>query len=297
MTVATPLDHNVLLQRPLPSPSNANDKNSRGRVLAVAGSVMVPGAALLTGIASLRAGAGKTQLAIPRSIAVAIGTAFPESGLLPLDETEDGNPVPTPKRQLIESVRKADAILVGPGLMDVSAAMAMAQEALGARVDGAFVLDALALCDARIYGAHIRQHGAKVVLTPHHGEMAQMLGVDKSAIAQEPLSFARKAAAEFECCVILKSDITHVVCPSGAAWEHKDGAIGLATAGSGDVLAGILAGLLARGADPVTASLWAVLIHAGAGQILTRNVGVVGFLARELLDLIPKVMTDLSSVR
>jgi ADP-dependent NAD(P)H-hydrate dehydratase len=287
MTLVQTLSADVLAKRPLPDPNEASDKNSRGRVLAVAGSAAVPGAALLAGIAALRAGAGKIQLGVPRSIGAALGIAFPECGILSLKETDDGQPLPNPVDLFSAAIHKADAVLIGPGLMDAEGATNLVKQALAAKTDGTFVLDALALCDIQNYRDTIKQHRGNIVLTPHHGEMAALLGIEKDEVGRDPLRFARTTAENLDCCVILKSDITYIACPDGDTWEHKGGVIGLATAGSGDVLAGIVTGLLARGADPATASLWAVYVHAAAGRALTGRIAPVGFLARDILDLIP----------
>jgi ADP-dependent NAD(P)H-hydrate dehydratase len=277
----------VLRGRPLPDPTAGNDKNSKGRVLAVAGSASVPGAALLAGTASLRAGAGKVQLAVPRSIAITLGASFPESGIVALDETAEGDPLPAPSAAFSRAVQNADAVLVGPGLMDIKAATALTAQALDARPDGLFLLDALALRDVQANTDAIQRHSGEVILTPHHGEMAAILGVEEAAVARQPLKFALKVAAELRCIVVLKSSTTYIVSSSGEAWQHDGGCIGLATAGSGDVLAGIISGLGARGADPVTAAMWGVFVHGKAGHTLTGRWGSVGFLAREILELVP----------
>lgn len=286
-----PLTRKVLLGNPLPDPNHASDKNSRGRVLAIAGSVSVPGAALLAGVASLRSGAGKVQLAVPPSIGTAIGTAFPECGILPLDETEGGEPLPAPGQQLVACIHKANATLVGPGLMDAPGAASLVITALEADTEGSFVLDALALCDVRSLREALRRQKAPVVLTPHHGEMATLLGIEKDEVSRDPAKYATNVAAELQCCVVLKSDTTYIAAPTGALWRHDGGVIGLATAGSGDVLAGIITGLIARGADPVTAALWGVFVHGKAGTILSTKIAPVGFLAREILDLIPGLIS------
>jgi hypothetical protein len=121
------------------------------------------------------------------------------------------------------AIRKADAILIGPGLMDAEGATALVKQALAAKTDGTFVLDALALCDIQNYRDIIKQHRGNIVLTPHHGEMAALLGIEKDEIDQDPLRFARAAAENLDCCVILKSDITCIASPDGDAWEHKGG--------------------------------------------------------------------------
>jgi NAD(P)H-hydrate repair Nnr-like enzyme with NAD(P)H-hydrate dehydratase domain len=123
--------------------------------------------------------------------------------------------------------------------------------------------------------------------------MASLLGIPRAAVRADPLGAAREAAAALQAVVAMKGACTFVVTPQGQAWGCDRGNPGLATSGSGDTLAGILAGLLARGTPPLHATLWAVYLHAEAGARLARRQGPLGFLARELLAEIPPVMAEL----
>ena len=124
------------------------------------------------------------------------------------------------------------------------------------------------------------------MLTPHAGEMAALLSIPKEEVVADPVLAARQAAAKFQAVVALKGATTWIVSPSGEAWKHDDGVIGLGTSGSGDVLAGVIGGLLARGAPPLVAALWGVRLHARAGHRLTASIGPLGFLAREIAHAI-----------
>jgi ADP-dependent NAD(P)H-hydrate dehydratase len=141
----------------------------------------------------------------------------------------------------------------------------------------------------------MRRQGGRVVVTPHAGEMAGLLGIEREAVAADPLGTAREAAAMLQSVVVLKGPVTSIVVPQGGAWSFSQGGVGLATSGSGDTLAGIVAGLLARGASPLQAALWGVYLHGEAGNRLVRAQGNLGFLARELLAEIPRIMQDLKS--
>ena len=127
-------------------------------------------------------------------------------------------------------------------------------------------------------------------MLPHVREMADLLGCEPDEVAADPLGSARRAAAHYGAVALVKGPYSHIAAPDGAAFRFEGGGVGLATSGSGDVLAGIVGGLCARGADPLTATLWGVWLHGEAGRILTREVGRLGFLARELLDRIPGLM-------
>jgi NAD(P)H-hydrate repair Nnr-like enzyme with NAD(P)H-hydrate dehydratase domain len=120
--------------------------------------------------------------------------------------------------------------------------------------------------------------------------MARLLECEAEEVEADPLAATRRAARRFNAVALVKGQFTFVSDPDGRAFRFEGGGVGLATSGSGDVLAGIIGGLGARGADPLTATLWGVFLHGEAGRRLSKQVGRIGFLARELLDQVPKVM-------
>jgi hydroxyethylthiazole kinase-like uncharacterized protein yjeF len=283
-----------LRQRPLPTLDGDGDKDRRGRVLVIGGSTSVPGAALLAATSALRAGAGKLQIATCQSIATQLGLAVPEALVVGLPETPDGDIAPTAARLLLERMERSDAVLIGPGLMDADAAGELTAGLLECAPGPAIVIDAMPLVRLGRCRESLVRHGANTVLTPHSGEMAGLLGIERSTVDSDPVPIAREAAALFQCVVALKGSCTQVVDSKGATWKYDQGNVGLATSGSGDTLAGLTAGLLARGASPVQAAQWGVYIHGEAGNRLAQTRGPVGFLARELLAEIPPILASLS---
>lgn len=279
---------------PLPRPHDGGDKEDRGRVLAAGGERQMPGALLLAGTAALRAGAGKLRLAAPASIAVPLGVAIPEALVVALAETKDGAISPRAAAKLAALAGSGDAFLLGPGMIDQASASPLTRGVLK-RIDGpAVVLDAGCFpCLAESRDA-LHRLGGRVVITPHAGEMARILGMEKEEVAADPLAVARRAAEELGAVVALKGPSTYIVSPDGDAYRYDGGSIGLATSGSGDALAGIVAGLLARGAEPLRAAAWAVFLHGEAGNALAKTHGRIGFLARELLSEVPRIMDALS---
>jgi hydroxyethylthiazole kinase-like uncharacterized protein yjeF len=137
----------------------------------------------------------------------------------------------------------------------------------------------------------------RLVLTPHAGEMASMWGISRESVLAAPLDVAREAAARLGAVVALKGERTYIVAPDGTAFCNAAGNDGLGTAGSGDVLAGIIAGLCARGADPLQAAVWGVYLHARAGDALADRRGRDGLLARDLATEIPALLADLAPHR
>jgi ADP-dependent NAD(P)H-hydrate dehydratase len=293
MSAVTSVTAELLRGMPLPRLNEDSDKDERGRVLVIAGSREVPGGALLAGVAALRAGAGKLQIATAASIAPHVGLAVPEALVVALPENPTGGVAPEAVKLLSERGQRCDAILLGPGMIDEVAVRDLAAGLLDAIAGPAIVLDAAALMHLRELQDPLRRHGGRLVITPHAGEMAGLLGLSRRDVVNDPLAAARKAAALTQGVVVLKGGSTHIVTPQGEAWSFTQGGVGLATSGSGDTLAGIAAGLLARGATPLQAALWAVHLHGMAGNRLAETHGSIGFLARELLAEIPRLMADL----
>jgi ADP-dependent NAD(P)H-hydrate dehydratase len=291
----TPVTLDLLRANPLPSHEDTQDKDGRGRVLVVGGSLEVPGGALLAAVGALRAGAGKLQIATCRTIAPHLGLAVPEALVLGLPETEAGGIAAESADRVVTRADRVDALLVGPGMMDPDATDALVAAILADTTCAAIVLDAGALHGLERQADTLRRHAGRVVLTPHAGEMAHLLGVGREAVEAEPLAHARRAAAMLHSVVVMKGGATTVVTPQGQAWHFTGGTVGLATSGSGDTLAGVVAGLLARGTAPLWAAVWAVYLHGTAGRVLMKRHGGVGFLARELLAEIPALMAEMEA--
>lgn len=258
------------LLRDWPLPDPRGDKLSRGTVLVVGGARFTPGAVLLAGVAALRAGAGRLQLAVEASTAPALSIAVPEAKVIGLPDNDD---------LLAELAAEADVLLVGPGLDDIEDTTRLLHEVLDAAADdAALVLDAYALGALSKEPDLLRGRSQRVVLTPNVVEAEILLGRSaKEDLAAE----ARVVAERYQAVVSLYG---HIATPDGRGWREESGDAGLGTSGSGDVRAGIVAGLLGRGADPAQAACWAAFAHAVSGQRLAPRYGRTGFLARELVD-------------
>ena len=286
----------LLKRTPLPSLDDSGDKHTRGQVLVVGGSVKVPGAVLLAGVAALRAGAGKLQLATVESVSTALGIAVPESLVAALPQSRTGEI--SAKRAaplLVEYASACDALLIGPGMDSGRSARSLVSALAGRmKADATLVLDAAAVPSLRGDPDLLAPVTGRVVITPHAGEMATLLGVDITEVQADPAAIALRAAGELGIVVALKGAESWIADPEGALFCYSGGSVGLATSGSGDTLAGIVAGLAARGASPLCATMWGVYLHGAAGEVLAKRIGRVGYLARELLDEVPTVMHSLS---
>lgn len=288
---ATPIDADWLAANPLPLPDGDMDKNARGRVLVAGGAEFVPGALRLTGEAALRAGAGKLQMATVRAAAMALAVLVPEAAMIALPADDDGEIAAEAAALLQERVQRCDTLILGPGMSISDRTAQLVGDLLAVPQPGrTILLDAAALTCARDLAPVIARHEGRVILTPHHGEMALLAGIGVEAVAADPAAVAQDIARRFNAVILLKAADSIIADPDGAILVHTGGCIGLATSGSGDVLAGIVGGLAARGATPLAACGWATWIHGQAGAHLSREFGAVGFLARELLPLIPGLL-------
>jgi hydroxyethylthiazole kinase-like uncharacterized protein yjeF len=183
----------VLRTMPLPQPGEG-DKRSRGDVLVIAGGRQVPGAALLSGVAALRAGAGRLRIATCQSNAAALAVAVPEAFVMGVSETSAGGIDPSNVDELLRLTENADSILIGPGLMDQDAIDALVEPMLHKSKTGmSFIFDAGAI--KAIRHANVgNSHGHNVILTPHAGEMAGLLGCERGEVESDPSNFAHRAA-------------------------------------------------------------------------------------------------------
>jgi ADP-dependent NAD(P)H-hydrate dehydratase len=284
------VDDALLRAWPLPEAQDDANKEDRGRVLVIAGSREVPGAAVLAAEAALRAGAGKLVVATPASCWAAAAQALPEARVIALPESADGGPALEGLGLLHALARHTAAVLVGPGMMDAPRATAFVRELLPLFAASRIVLDAAAM-DAAPEPAAFE---VPMLLTPHAGEMAHLSGLAREEVEARSLDIAREHARRWGSVVALKGATTFVADAQGRAWRHQGGTSGLATSGSGDVLAGIVVGLAARGAPLEQAAVWGVALHARAGERLAREVGPLGFLARELAAQVPRLMHEIA---
>jgi hydroxyethylthiazole kinase-like uncharacterized protein yjeF len=284
------LDSRWIADHPVPVHGQGTTKNSRGRVLAIGGSRMVPGALRLTGEAALRVGAGKLQLATVASAAVPLGLLVPEAGSIALPEGEDGE-IGDAAAALDHALQGCDALVIGPGIGDADVASRLLRLVLDApRDDVVLVIDAMAIGGLKDVRAQAAAFAGRLILTPHHGEMAALTGLDEERIAADPRRIAGDVARDYGAIVVLKGSDTVIADPDGAVLHYGGGGTGLATGGSGDVLAGAIGGLLSRGAPPFVAAGWGVWLHGQSGRRVATTSGPIGFLAREVPTEFPRLL-------
>lgn len=276
---------------PLPSHSGEATKASRGQILVVGGAAQTPGAVLLAAVASLRSGGGKLAVATVASTATALGIAVPEALVQALPETDAGAIAPAAADKVVEMAASASVVLLGPGMTEQDDCCALVADVVRRVGGAAVVLDALALAVVESDPDILAGCDGRAVLTPNRKELALMLGLDDDAVDAEPERRAREAAARFAAVVSLGGGESLIAAPDGTVWHETSGSIGLGVSGSGDCAAGVVAGLLARGAEPAQAAVWGAHLHGSAGDRLATRVGRVGYLAREVADEVPLVLS------
>ncbi|WP_167046037.1 NAD(P)H-hydrate dehydratase [Salinibacterium sp. ZJ454] len=268
-------------------PSGAASKYDRGRFVLVGGARRAPGAAALAGVAALRVGAGRLTMAVGESVAVALAVTVPESGVIGLAETPTGSVRGISHEQLADELQSANAVVIGPGLDHPGETAALLRALVPQVGEGAhLVLDAYALGVLADVADDVAGWRDRLVLTPNVTEAAWLLGRDIDDLVTDLGEIADRYGAVVTC-------YGYVAAPDGRLWREGSGQAGLGTSGSGDVLAGAIGGLLARGAGVEQAACWGAHLHAAAGDRLAARIGPTGFLARELVAELPTVLLEL----
>jgi hydroxyethylthiazole kinase-like uncharacterized protein yjeF len=266
-------------------------KYSAGAVLALAGSPHYVGAPILACTSAMRAGAGYVTLASPDTAIPALASRLLEPTMLPLP-TQDGNLRPDALDQLREAAGRYRALLVGPGLGRQNATMDLVLRVLAGSLQGpaSAVVDADGLFALAQHPDWAERVAIPIVLTPHSGEMARLTGLSSSAIEADRLTVAQEWARRWRQVLVLKGAPTIVASPDGSLSVNPTGNALLATAGTGDVLSGVIAAFLAGGAAPFDAARAAVYIHGLAADLAAPAYGDRGMVAGDLLDLLPRAI-------
>src|SRR3954449_4146676 len=279
----------VLRRWRLPEPTGG--KESRGSILVVGGSTETLGAVTLAAEAALRSGAGKLQVVVPSKVAPHVSIALPEALVRGVPSTEAGAIRASSAELFLDLAQQATAVLIGPGMADVEETRGLV-EALLPELEGPLALDALGLAAVTADPGCLHHLEGRVVLTPNPTELSISLHAEQGELDDDPAGAARRLAELTHATVGLGGATSWVAAPDGRLWQDQGGGAGLGVSGSGEVRAGVVAGLLARGAEPEQAAVWASYLHGRAGDRLAARVGRLGFLARELPAEIPRVIAE-----
>jgi ADP-dependent NAD(P)H-hydrate dehydratase len=275
---------------PLPEPGSS--KHARGTVLLVGGSSGVPGAMVLAGEAALRAGGGRLQVITTESVASPMAVSIPEALVAEAPEGPSGDITSDAVDQIVGLADKADAVLLGPGMTSPDVAASLVGAVVSRLSDQAVVLDAVGTAAVTRDRSCLHHLESPAVLTLNPTELALTLGKDRDEVEQDPVENTLQLAHEARTVVLFGGSTKYVGAPDGRVWKVDRGCPGLGVSGSGDVQAGIVAGLLARDAEPAQAAVWGAWLHGRSGEVLADRVGPVGFLARELPATVPGLLAE-----
>ena len=282
----------------LPERPSSSHKGTFGRALVVAGSASYVGAATLAAAAAGRAGAGLVTVAVPRSLQASVAAAAPEPTYIPLPESDYGEPGPGAAELVLEALPDYDALLVGCGLGQSEGAARLLERLLfsGAALPPT-VVDADGLNFLARTPGWWERMGRDAVLTPHPGEMGRLSGEAVAALQRDRTGSAVEAARRWGKTVVLKGAHTVVAAPDGAVMLSPFANPALASAGTGDVLAGAVAGLLAQGLDLRTSAALGVYLHGAAAELVSDDLGDAGLLASDLLSALPRAIKNVKDLR
>ncbi len=268
-----------------PKRSLSAHKNSVGRVFVLAGSRSLTGAPFMAAQSALKSGAGAVVLGVPKSIHDALIRKVAEVMVTPLDETSEGSISRAALPAILEKVNWADVVAIGPGLSTNEETQDVVQQLLKT-IDKPVVLDADGI---NAMGSHIptlKMRKAATIMTPHVGELRKLIELDAEEIERSRVEVARMAAKQLNAVVCLKGAPTATGIPAGTVFLNSTGNPGMATAGSGDVLTGIVSSLLAQGMHTAEAAYAGVFVHGLAGDIAAEKFGQRSLMALDILDCI-----------
>ena len=284
----------------LPERSPSAHKGTFGKTMVVAGSSNYLGAAHLATAAAGRAGAGLVTLAIPRSLVINVAARAPEPTYIPLPESAPGIIEAGSPDLVLDGLNGYSSLLVGCGLGEAPETADLVQRLLlsGAELPPTVIdADGLNLLPKVAGQEWWKGLSRPTILTPHSGEMARLTGLSIEEIEGERVAVATESAVKWNSVVVLKGAFTVVATPDGRATIAPFANPAMASAGTGDVLAGTIAGFLAQGLSPETAAILGVFVHGRAGEAIRRRMGDSGLLASDLLRAIPRTVRRLRGLQ
>jgi len=266
-------------------------KFSEGAVIVCGGSTGLTGAPSLASEAAARAGAGYVTACVPRSLNMIFELRLLEAMTRPLEDDESGDLLPAAAVAVLQAAERGDALVLGCGLGRSDSAQEFARR-VAAEAELPLLLDADGLNAHAGRLSDLAARGAPTVMTPHAGELGRLLEIESAAVEARRLHHAREAARAAQAIVVLKGDDTLVAEPGGHVAVSAGASAGLATAGTGDVLSGIIGAMLAKGLDPFTAACAGVALHAAAGRRAAALRGADGLIARDVIEALPRELAE-----
>lgn len=267
-------------------------KGTFGRVLVIAGSYGMSGAAVLCGSGALRSGAGLVRVATPESILPTVALGNPCYTTLPLPVNSQGHLEPSRCEQFEAWLDQADSLAVGPGLGSCDGVARIVQDLWQTFGDKPLALDADGLNQLAAHLPELQPRAGPTVLTPHPGEFARLTGVSSAEVQQRRRQLAEEFAAKYRLVLLLKGHET-VITDGSRTSINTTGNPGMATGGSGDVLTGIIAAFMAQKLPPLDAARLGAWVHGRAGDLAADELSQVALTATDLVGYLPRVFREL----
>lgn len=281
-------DKNFVKRNIAPRPIDAN-KGTMGTLLSICGSYGMAGAAMLEAKAALRMGIGLHKCALPKSIYPIVTAQIPESVYIPLSETDYGQTSADAASFLLEEAKKCSAVVIGCGLSVCDDTKQLVNSIIE-NCTKPLLIDADALNCIAQNPEILKSAKAEIIITPHPGEFARLINSTAAKVNANRENYARKFALKYGVVTVLKGAGTVTASPEGKLLVNRTGNSGMATGGSGDVLAGMAGSLLAQGTKPFEAAAAAVYLHGLAGDIAAERLGKISMLPSDMIECIPEAL-------
>jgi hydroxyethylthiazole kinase-like uncharacterized protein yjeF len=276
-----------------PRPSQAH-KGDYGHLFVLAGSPGKTGAAAMICQGAVRTGAGLVTLGISASLNPILEAKLTEAMTEPLPDAGSGYLSPDASERITQLLKGKTACALGPGI----STQPQVQELLLALVPAItvpLIIDADGITAVASRPEIMKECKGPVILTPHPGEMARLVGITPKKVQDDRIGVAKNFATTYECIVVLKGNRTVIATPDEKVYINPTGNPGMASGGMGDVLTGMIGGLIAQGLSPVDAALWGVYLHGLAGDIAVQTVGEISLIAGDILDYLPDALTEVTA--
>jgi len=271
-------------------------KGTFGHVAVIAGSTGMTGAACLTSMAALRAGAGLVTLGVPASLNPIFENKLTEVMTLPLEDESTGHFISRSIDEIKKLITGKDVLAIGPGWGKNCDGLEVLRNIL-AEFSISIVIDADALNHISQDVELLSKHKGPVIITPHPGEMARLTKKSVKEVVEFPVDTAQKLARDYDIIVLLKGAASVVAHPDGRIYFNRSGNSGMGTGGSGDILTGIIASFIAQGYSPYDAAVYGCYVHGRAGDYAKDRLGETGMIAGDILDALPLVLKDLYDLK
>lgn len=278
--------NNKLISPLIPKRTSNSNKGTYGRALFVTGSLGMTGSGYLCGKAAFRCGVGLVYLAVPSSLLHIYGVNLPESIQIPLDSTERGIIKEANSNLILNEIKQKDVLCFGPGLTSDDNIKNLAYNLLP-KVNIPMVIDADGLNVIGEDKQFFASVNSPVVITPHPGEMSRLTGLAIKEIQKNRIEVCKRYSVDTKVITVLKGNNTVISTPDGEVFINTTGNSGMATAGTGDVLAGMISSFIAQGSSPKDAALAGVYLHGLSGDIASEFKGEHSVMASDLVEHIP----------